>query len=347
MASATDEWRPDVLGDDWVARDLPLPDGAVATLVRRAHPGVGLPTEPADSEAADSEATDREAADARPADRPAVLYVHGYIDYFFQTHVAEAFEARGYRFYALDLRGYGRSVGRGSGAPSRPDDDPNFVTDLAVYARDLDAAAHAVRAEGHDRLVVLGHSTGGLVASLWADARPGVLDALVLNSPWFDLNRSWFFRGPVTWTIDVVGRFAPRLVVGHLDQNWPRALHASTGGEWDFDLAWKPLEGFPARAGFIRSVRRSQARLARGLSIDCPVLVLASARSGPAAGWHEELLTTDSVLDVGHITSRARRLGDDVTVVTVEGGAHDLALSPEPARSTYLAEVLDWLDARA
>ncbi|SIP92415.1 Lysophospholipase, alpha-beta hydrolase superfamily [Cellulosimicrobium aquatile] len=314
-------WRPDVLGGDWVARDLDLPDGAVATLVRRD-------------------------AAAPAGDRPAVLYVHGFIDYFFQTHVAEAVEARGYRFYAVDLRGYGRSIGRGSGAPSRPDDDPNFVTDLAVYAQDLDAAARAVRAEGHDRLVVLGHSTGGLLASLWADARPGRLAALVLNSPWFDLNKPWVFRGPVTWVVDVVGRVAPRLVVGALDPHWAEALHASTGGEWDFDLAWKPIEGFPVRAGFLRAVRRGHARVARGLHVDCPVLVLASARSGPASGWHDALLTTDSVLDVGHITSRAERLGDDVTVVTVEGGAHDLALSPEPARSAYLREVLDWLDAR-
>jgi alpha-beta hydrolase superfamily lysophospholipase len=336
MASATDRldptdepdaadehgrWRPDVLGGTWQARDLDLPAGAVATLVRDAGAGVGTGA------------------------RPAVLYVHGYIDYFFQTHVAEAFAARGYPFYALDLRGYGRSIGRGSGAPSRPDDDPNFVTDLAVHAHDLDAAVRAIRAEGHERVVVLGHSTGGLIASLWADARPGRAAALVLNSPWFELNRSWVYRGPVTWAIDVVGRVAPRLVVGHLDESWPRALHVSTGGEWDFDLAWKPLEGFPARAGFIRSVRRAHRRVARGLSVDCPVLVLASARSGPAAGWHDALLTTDSVLDVEHIVARAARVGDDVTVVAVEGGAHDLALSPDPARSTYLREVLDWLDA--
>ena len=125
-ATRTDgTWRPDVLGGDWVARDLDLPDGAVATLVRRD-------------------------AAAPAGDRPAVLYVHGFIDYFFQTHVAEAVEARGYRFYAVDLRGYGRSIGRGSGAPSRPDGGPNFVTDLAGDAQGLDAAAraHEPRASG-------------------------------------------------------------------------------------------------------------------------------------------------------------------------------------------------------
>ena len=34
----------------------------------------------------------------------AVLYLHGYVDYFFQTHMARWFVARGWSFYALDLR---------------------------------------------------------------------------------------------------------------------------------------------------------------------------------------------------------------------------------------------------
>ena len=45
--------------------------------------------------------------------RRAVLYVHGYIDYFFQEHLAEAFVAHGYRFYAVELRKYGRSLREG------------------------------------------------------------------------------------------------------------------------------------------------------------------------------------------------------------------------------------------
>ena len=46
----------------------------------------------------------------------AVLYLHGFIDYFFQSHLADAFNGAGYNFYALDLRKHGRSLGRG-GAP--------------------------------------------------------------------------------------------------------------------------------------------------------------------------------------------------------------------------------------
>lgn len=40
----------------------------------------------------------------------AILYVHGYVDYFFQTHMAERFVREGWNFYALDLRKYGRSL---------------------------------------------------------------------------------------------------------------------------------------------------------------------------------------------------------------------------------------------
>jgi len=307
---------PDVLGAGWTAQTLPLrPDAqgeAVATLVHRvpAGPGTG---------------------------RRAVLYVHGFVDYFFQAHVGAAFAAHGDDFYALDLRGYGRSL--------RPWQEPNYVTDLAVYAEELDAAARLLRRD-HDELVVVGHSMGGLVTALWADARRGrgVVDALVLNSPWLDLRGSWLEREVATRAIDVVGRVAPRLPVGRLGQHYGPALHSGTGGEWDYDLTWKPHAGFPVRAGWLRTVRRGHARVRTGLAIDCPVLVLASDANGPDDRWHERLVSTDSVLDVAQIAARAPGLGPDVTFVPVAGGAHDLALSAGPARERYLAEVLTWLD---
>ncbi|MFQ9503751.1 MAG: alpha/beta hydrolase [Alistipes indistinctus] len=48
-------------------------------------------------------------ADSTAPSGRAVLYLHGYIDYFFQTHMAERFAGEGWNFYALDLRKYGRS----------------------------------------------------------------------------------------------------------------------------------------------------------------------------------------------------------------------------------------------
>ncbi len=314
-------WRPDVLGEGWQARTLPLrPDHqgkAVATLVRRA-------------------------SDRRH--RRAVLYVHGYVDYFFQTHLGDAWADQGYDFYAIDLRAHGRSL--------LPHQLANDVHDLASYAEELDLAARIVREEeDHDLLVVLGHSTGGLTASLWADARAGraagpVADALVLNSPWFDLDRPWVDRVLTTRLSYVLGLLAPTTVIGQLDPYYGRWLSDPAGGGWDYDLSWKPVEGFGIRAGWFRAIRRGHAAVARGLSIDVPVLVCTSDRTGPADRWHDALDRTDSVLSVEQILDRAPLLGGDVTVVQVPGGVHDLALSPEPARSAYLAAVRDWTDQR-
>jgi alpha-beta hydrolase superfamily lysophospholipase len=312
----------DVLGERWVARTLRLRDDAeakrsgvppVATLVHRA------------------------ASPDRPRHRRAVLYLHGFVDYFFHPHVAEALEAAGWELYALDLRDYGRSIREGRRA--------NHVTELATYAEEIDAAVALLRAE-HDEVALLGHSTGGLVAALWADARPGRVDAVVLNSPWLDLRGNWFERTVLTRVLGPVGRLAPNVVVGRTAPHYGRALHRDTGGEWTYDLAWKPHEGFPARASFARTILQGHARVARGLHIEAPVLVLTSDASGPDDREHDALISTDSVLEVAHMAARAPLLGDDVTLVVVPGGAHDLALSPAPARERYLEEVVGFLDAR-
>jgi len=168
-------------------------------------------------------------------------------------------------------------------------------------------------------------------------------DALVLNSPWLELNRGWFQRTVFTALLDVLGRIAPRLVVGHIAVHYGQSLHVDSGGEWTYDLAWKPHEGFPARAGWSRTIRRGHASVARGLDVRCPVLVLASTATGPDDRWHEALGTTDSVLRVEDIVERAPRLGPDVTVVQIPDGVHDLALSGPVARQRYLDETFGWV----
>ncbi|MFI2361712.1 alpha/beta hydrolase [Promicromonospora sp. NPDC019610] len=311
------DWTEDVLGAGFDARTLHLPGGAEATLVRYAPddgPGVG---------------------------RPPVLYVHGFTDYFFQRHLAEAVAGRGYPFYAVDLRGHGRSMDAWTAAGR----DANMVNRLELYAQDLDAAAGVIAEDGHTGLVLLGHSTGGLITSMYANARPDRVTALVLNSPWLDLKGSWSDRTLVTQAVYVLGRVSPRLVVSRLGEGYGRALHVTNGGEWEYDLRWKPYAGFPVRAGWLAAIRRGHRAVGRGLSVQCPVLVCTSGRTGSDAGDIAEQLGTDVVLDVAHMHARAPRLGTSVEIAVIEGGAHDLALSPKPAREKYLTTVLDWLDA--
>ena len=316
-AECPSAYTEDVLGPDYEARTLPLrPDqegDVVATLVRLRDSGTS---------------------------RRAVLYVHGFVDYFFQGHLADAWQQAGFDFYALDLRKYGRSL--------REHQTPNYITSLEEYHEELDEAARIIRdEEGHDVLVVMGHSTGGLIISLWAHHRrgAGIVDALVLNSPWFDLNANLFQRTLGTAAVHRLGTLRPRAVVSRLGTAYGRYLHGESGGEWDYDLAWKPHAGFPVVAGWLRAVRSGHAELRRGLAIDCPVLVACSEATSNAAKEPGRISSTDVVLDVEHIAGRAPKLGGLVTVARIEGGIHDLTLSPEPARSAFFDELSRWVGA--
>src|SRR3954468_14873632 len=132
------------------------------------------------------------------APRGAVLYVHGFSDYFFQRHMAERFALEGYAFHALDLRKHGRSL--------RPHQHPNFCKHIAEYYADLDAAIDAIGAP----VLLAGHSTGGLVCSLYAHegARRAEVRALWLNSAFFQW-RAPSARLPWLHAAAAMGRFLP------------------------------------------------------------------------------------------------------------------------------------------
>jgi alpha-beta hydrolase superfamily lysophospholipase len=214
------------------------------------------------------------------------LYLHGWNDYFFQTHVADYLTDLGYDFYALDLRRYGRSL--------RPGQLRGFITDLDDYAVELDAAADLIAAD-HDRLLLMGHSTGGLVAALWAANNAERLEGLILNSPWLDLQSSAIVRTVGTPVIDALGSRAPASIIRLPDLGFTaRSLHISLGRGVGLRPDAEILARPPIRTGWLRAVLLGHQRVAAGLAIGVPILVLASTTTEFRRRWHEGLRVVDS-----------------------------------------------------
>jgi alpha-beta hydrolase superfamily lysophospholipase len=307
----------DVLGDPYVAETLELePDGegaVVATLVKRA---------------------------AAAQTTKAVLHLHGFADYFFQSGYADWWTERGYDFYALDLRKYGRSL--------RPHQTPNYVTDLRDYYPELDEAWQRVtERDGHTEAVLSAHSTGGLVGGLWANDRlPQGLVGAVMNSPWLDLQGSTLMRVVGTPILRQIGAWQPmREIKRNVPGFYTRSLHRDYEGDWDFDLLWKPIDSFTVYAGWLRAIREGHARMHRGLELPYPVLVLSSGRSTFPEEMTEEVHGTDIVLDVVQIRRWATAYGPHVTYIAIEGARHDVVLSrEEPRRAAYDA-INTWMSA--
>ena len=238
----------------------------------------------------------------------------------------------------LDMRRCGRSVRSNA---SRDD-----LRDIYVREEEIGLAIGRLRSLGARRIALIGHSTGGLQAALWAADNPGTVDAVVLNSPWLDHNGGAFERGPLTRFIDRVGARRPRLVFSPLFLRYARALHTDFGGEFSFDPRHKPLRRAVARMGFIRTVRRAQARIAAGdVKIDVPLLVAHSDASSrrPRFPSRDDVAVRDAVLGVEDMKRLAPVLSERVEMLEIPGGRHDLALSAKPAREAYTRGVVDWV----
>jgi alpha-beta hydrolase superfamily lysophospholipase len=256
---------------------------------------------------------------AGEAPRGAVLYVHGFVDYFFQRHMAERFAAEGYAFYALDLRKHGRSL--------LPHQHACFCKDIAEYHADITRVLEEIGAP----VLLAGHSTGGLVCTLYASQgeRREQVRALWLNSPFFDWKVTRFKRAQLGFAA-FIGRAFPFLNDPKaIRPEYVRSIHREFGGEWDFDLKLKPLYGFPTYFGWTGAILAAQAQVHAGQKIDCPVLTMHSDQADIVLVWR-------------HIARWGRTLGREAAVLAFPGGLHDLVLSRQEIRDAVFSQLFSW-----
>lgn len=338
-------WGPDLLGPGFQARSIELlpddeDDAAVATLVRH------VPAE------------DPLARPGTPSTPTFVcLYLHGWNDYFFQPELAREVAALGGAFYALDLRRYGRSWRQGQML--------GWITSLTDYDEEIGQALALVRAERdeHLPLVLMGHSTGGLTAALWADRHPGALAGLVLVSPWLEMQGSNLLVSVGEPIVHTLARLDPRMVIPTPTAPVEQLFSASDGWDperdgplpdpsWEGDPYvtgyqinpdWCPRPSAPIRPGWLRAILAGHARVYAGLDIRCPVLSMSSARSRLGITYNEDSRSTDTVLDAQAIARRAVDLGALVTVARFDGGVHNLTLSAPPVREQVYSTIRRWI----
>lgn len=365
----SDHWRQDVLGADYESRTIPLMDDdagpVVATLVRYRGHASSAPssssaapalspaptTSPTDTHSARSEATPQ-------APRFVLLYIHGRNDYFFQRELAEDIAGCGGAFYALDLRRYGRSL--------RPGQRMGFVSNLSLYDEDIAEALDLIREDYPDLpLVLMGHSTGGLLATLWANRHPGALDGLILNSAWLEMQTMASMRSAVAPILERIASRNPMWAVpggdgpdhygrslregwNALDAPLPDSLAAYPDDPaikgWSYALEWKRPGSYPAYAAWLEAILDGHENVASSVHLDIPVLSMMSTTSYFGEEFTETVFSSDVVLDREVILERSARLGPLVTMASFPG-KHDLLLSDPQVRAEVYETMNRWIGA--
>ncbi|ULQ52937.1 alpha/beta hydrolase [Flavihumibacter fluvii] len=279
-------------------------------------------------------------AKANKGSRRAVLYLHGFIDYFFHPHMTEAFLEKGYDFYALELRKYGHSL--------LPHQHPNYCRSMDEYFEELDLAIEMINTQSNGSpLVLLGHSTGGLLSSYYMNNgnRKDKVTAMVLNSPFLELNEPLLIKKLAPFLAGLIAAISPYAKKdGAISPVYAQSVHKDFHGEWNFNMDWKPIKGFPAYFAWVNAITKAQHYLRAHSDIVVPVLLMYSSLSDKPATFTEQAHKADIVLNVADIASRGRNLGKYIDSAIIENGMHDLFLSPKPVRDNAFEKMFDWLE---
>jgi len=270
--------------------------------------------------------------------KKAVLYIHGFNDYFFQEEMADRFIKEGYNFYAVDLRKYGRSW--------LANQKMNNVRDLSEYFADIDTVLSIIKSEGSEKILLSGHSLGGLTASLYANERKGKeqFDAIFLNSPYFDLKINSLVKKTAIPLIVKRAENHPQTFIDlEISPLYGESLHKTAHGEWTYNLSWKPINVPPVNYGWIRAVHNGLEKLSQGLQINKPVLILHASKSINEKKWSDMLFTGDAVLNVEAIATQAKNIEGQFSTQAVPDGMHDLILSKKPVRDDVYLTLFSWL----
>lgn len=308
-------YTEDILRNGFEELSIPLGDdyegSAVATLIRRK---------------------------ASAESHKAVLYIHGFNDYFFQTEMAYRFNEQGYNFYAVDLRKYGRS--------HLPHQKFNDIRNLKAYYEEIDEALTVIHTEWNTEVILLGHSTGGLILTLYAKDHydSNLFDGLILNSPFYELNKSRFVRMLMP-VVSLVGSLLPNITIaGGFTEKYGESIHKSFSGEWNYDLEWKPNIAPRVNLGWLRAIHKGQKELKKRFRISHPVLVLHSDKSVDDFSDSSQLHSRDAILNVEDIDRIARKIKGNVEITAIGGGLHDLVLSQKTVREKVYTTIFSWLE---
>ncbi|ENV09105.1 hypothetical protein F966_02751 [Acinetobacter higginsii] len=309
------EYQTDILGEDYQQLTLNFADDydgkVVATLVRKK---------------------------AAEATKKAVLYIHGFADYFFQKEMAEQFNQHGYDFYALDLRKYGRS--------KLPHQKLYYVLDLREYDAEISKALEVISQENHNQVVLAGHSTGGLIATLYAAHYPDhrLIKAVWNNSPFYDFYKSVIEKKVGIPLLSEVGKRLPNAKFpSGLNPWYTPSLHKDFYGEWDFNLDWKPKTMPFVHLSFVTAIHEAQKEIHRGVSLNVPTLIMHSHQSKFPKKWGIDAQQSDVILDVNDMTQNAKKMKGDVQTLSIQNGLHDLVLSAPPVRAQVYNDLFAWL----
>jgi len=244
-----------------------------------------------------------------------VAIIHGYAEHSSRyTHVAKYLVNHGYAVETFDLRSHGKSDGKNT-----------FIRLFDEFLSDVDLFLKRVQERHQDKnIFLLGHSMGGLIASLFVVTRQPELQGLILSGAAVKISDD---ISPLLVKLSsIIGKILPKLPTIKLD---------GTAISRDPEIVKKydndPLTyrgGIPARTGaeLNRATKMIQQQME---AIKLPLLIVHG--------------TADRLADPeGSRQLYKRAESKDKTLKLYDGFYHEVMNEPEKER--VLGDIVNWLE---
>lgn len=245
-----------------------------------------------------------------------VLLAHGYAEHAGRYgHVAKRLTDAGYAVYAIDHWGHGKSDGR-----------PGFVPRFSAFTDGLAELLTLVEVNhGDTPRLLLGHSMGGLIATLFLIERQSAFVAAALSGPAIvpGAPPSRF----TIWISRFLSRFFPRLGVLALDANGVSRDPAVVAAYLADPLVYTGKIGARLGKEFMDAMAAAQAGAPK---ITLPILLQHGEKDSLAAVAGSQYL-------FDHVGSA------DKTLKIYPGLFHEIYNEPEQA--AVLGDLVGWFDA--
>lgn len=266
-----------------------------------------------------------------------ILYIHGYNDYFYQHEMAHKFDSYGFSFYAIDLRKYGRSL--------KENDTPFEIKNIENYFPDINVALTQMQHDGIEKIILMGHSTGGLIAcSYLNNIENSAIIGLILNSPFLEWNLKPILKKIAIPIVSCIGKFIPTISIKQPTTiPYAHSLLKAYHGEWDFNTTWKFIQAPNVTSQWIRAINIAQKKLHKSSLIKIPILLLRSSSSVYGNRWTKDFNRGDAILNVNDISKYGKKLGQNVHEVVCPNGLHDLVLSNNDTRNFVYSTIFNWI----
>jgi len=250
------------------------------------------------------------------APKAVVLLAHGFAEHAGRyAHVAKRLTDAGYAVYAIDHWGHGRSDGT-----------PGFVPRFSAFTDGMVELLTLVEVNhGDTPRLLLGHSMGGLIATLFLIARQDAFVAAALSGPAIvpAAPPSRF----TVWISRFLSRFFPRIGVLALDANGVSRDPAVVAAYLADPLVYTGKIGARLGKEFMDAMAAAQAGAHR---ITLPILLQHGAADSLAAADGSRYL-------YDHVASADKRLA------IYPGLFHEIYNEPE--QGAVLDDLVGWFDA--